>query len=145
MYRQTYGTFVPVWQIYDFFYDCFTGPKLLHEVDLNTRDEIGLRLESRRGCLGGWRQVAAKFDMQDNRIAALDNSKEPGKDVLEFLMGTKPNLTVYSFCKVLKEDILSRFDIAKLLEDHLLIRKDSSSWGENLSIISNSKQFVKAH
>lgn len=65
--------------------------------------------------------------MQDNRIAALDNSKEPGKDVLEFLMGTKPNLTVYSFCKVLKEDILSRFDIAKLLEDHLLIRKDSSS------------------
>lgn len=65
--------------------------------------------------------------MQDNRIAALDNSKEPGKDVLEFLMGTKPNLTVYSFCKVLKEDILLRFDIAKLLEDHLLIRKDSSS------------------
>ena len=53
---------------------------------------------------------------------ALDNSKEPGKDVMEFLMGSKPDLTVYSFCKVLKEDKIERFDIAKLLEKHLLIQ-----------------------
>lgn len=41
---------------------------------------------------------------------------------MEFLMGSKPDLTVYSFCKVLKDDKIERFDIVKLLEDHFLIR-----------------------
>jgi len=74
-------------------------PKLVSELDLITRDEIGHQLEHKRGRLGGWRQVAVKFDMEDHKIAALENSKEPGKEVLEFLLGTKPDLTVYSFCK----------------------------------------------
>lgn len=65
--------------------------------------------------------------MQRNKISALDNSKEPGKDVLEFLMGSKPDLTVYSFFKVLKGDKIERFDIAQLLEDHLLIQEEDAS------------------
>lgn len=60
--------------------------------------------------------------MNEDKIGALDNSKEPGKDVMEFLMGSKPDLTVYSFCKVLKQDNIKRIDIVKLLEEHLLIR-----------------------
>lgn len=104
----------------------FTGPKLLQEVDLNTRDEISSRLEEKRYGLGGWRQVATKYDMQENKITALNSSREPGKDVMEFLSGSKPNLTVYSFFRVLKEDKIERFDIAKLLEPHLLIRDGDS-------------------
>ena len=60
--------------------------------------------------------------MKEDKIGALVNSREPGKDVMEFLMGSKPDLTVYSFCKVLKDDKIERFDIVKLLEDHFLIR-----------------------
>ena len=100
----------------------FTGPKLLQEVDLNTRDQVASLLENKRYSLGGCRQVAARYGMKEDKIGALANSRDPGKDVMEFLMGSKPNLTVYSFCKVLKEDKIERFDIAKLLENHLLIR-----------------------
>lgn len=100
----------------------FTGPKLLQEVDLDTRDHIASLLENKRYSLGGCRQVATKYGMKEDKITSLDNSKEPGKDVMEFLSGSKPNLTVYNFCKVLKEDNIERFDIAKLLEDHLLAR-----------------------
>ena len=65
--------------------------------------------------------------MKEDKIGALDNSKEPGNDVMEYLMGSKPDLTVYSFCKILKEDKIERFDIVKLLEDHLLIREGAAA------------------
>lgn len=42
-------------------------------------------------------------------------------------MGSKPDLTVYSFFKVLKGDKIERFDIAQLLEDHLLIQEEDAS------------------
>jgi len=98
-------------------------PKLLAELDISTRDDVASLLENKRFSLGGYRQVAAKFGMKDRQIEALDNSKEPGKDLMEFLLGSKPNLTVYSFCKTLKEDKIERCDIVKFLESHFLIRE----------------------
>ena len=65
--------------------------------------------------------MADKYGMKENKIAGLVNSREPGKDVMEFLMGCQPNLTVYNFCKVLKHKKFKRFDIVKLLEDHFLV------------------------
>ena len=63
--------------------------------------------------------------MKDHQIGTLDNSKEPGNLVLEFLKGSMPNLTVYDFCKMLKEDNMKRLDIVKHLEDHFLVRQGS--------------------
>ncbi|KAL9971592.1 hypothetical protein ACROYT_G017772 [Oculina patagonica] len=124
-YQDGYGIIIESSSaVLDVIPQCRNGmrPKLLQEVDLNTRDKIACLLENKRYSLGGCRQVADKYGMKEDKIGALDNSREPGKDVMEFLMGSKPDLTVYSFCKVMKEDKIERFDIAKLLEDHLLIR-----------------------
>ena len=60
--------------------------------------------------------------MGEEQIGVLVNSREPGRDVMEFLMVSKPKRTVYSFCKTLKEDEIQRFDIVKFLENRLLIR-----------------------
>ena len=95
------------------------------DVDISTRDKIAVLLENKRYGLGGCREVAAEYGMEDHQIGALSNSKEPGKDVMEFLMGSKPNLTVYDFCKFLKENKIKRFDVVKILEDHFLVRKGS--------------------
>lgn len=97
--------------------------KLLQEVDLYTRDEVACLLENSRYGLGGWKQVAAEYGMKESDIEGLANSRERGKDVMEFLRGSKPNLTVYSFCKVLKKPKIGRFDIVKLLEGHFLLEK----------------------
>ena len=63
--------------------------------------------------------------MQEHEVRGLENSRQPGQDVMEFLRGSKTNLTVYSFCKKLKEDNMKRFDIVGVLENHLSIEKES--------------------
>lgn len=100
-------------------------PKYLAELDHSTTEKVGVLLQNRKFGLGGWREVAAKYELEPYRIDQLSSSKEPGKLVLEYVTGSKPNLTVYDFCKVLKEDNIKRFDIVKALEDHLLVREGS--------------------
>ena len=50
--------------------------------------------------------------------------QQPGQEVLEYISASQPDLTVYSFCKKLKEDNMKRFDIVKILEGHLSIEKE---------------------
>lgn len=98
------------------------GLKNLNEVDnLETRDEIASLLEERTPGLGGYRQLAVEYGMKKHEVRGLKNLDRPGQEVMEFLDGSKPDLTVYSFCKMLKGDNMKRFDIVKVLEDHLLI------------------------
>lgn len=92
--------------------------KLLQEVDFHTREELARMLENGLYSLGDWKQVAAEYGMRERSISGLANSKEPGKNVIEFLGGSHPDLTVYSFCRVLKHQKIRRLDIVKLLEDH---------------------------
>ena len=61
--------------------------------------------------------------MKEYEIQSLQNIQEPGKKVIEFLLASKPNLTVYNFCKTLKGDKMKRFDIAKVLEGDLVVEK----------------------
>ena len=63
--------------------------------------------------------------MKQYQVKGLENSRHPGQDVLEFLRGSNTKLTVYNFCKKLKEDSMKRFDIVTVLEDHLSIEKES--------------------
>ena len=103
----------------------FVGPKCLAELDHSTTEKVGVLLQNKKFGLGGWREVAAKYELKPYKIDDLSNSQEPGMHVLEFVTGSKPNLTVYDFCKLLKEDNIRRFDIVKVLEDHLLVREGS--------------------
>lgn len=70
--------------------------------------------------------MAAKYGMEEHKIRGLANTLEPGREVMEFLLASKPDLTVYSFCKKLKEENMKRFDIVKVLEGHLSIKKEST-------------------
>ena len=93
---------------------------------MNTQREIAWLLEKRNVGLGGAKQVADIYGMTSYQIGALENSKEPGNDVLEFLMASKPDLTVYSFCQTLKGKEFKRFDIVRRLEDHFLFREEAN-------------------
>ena len=59
--------------------------------------------------------------MEGFKIDYLSNSKEPGKSVMEFVTGTRPNFTVYDFCKVLKENPIKRLDIVNILEGYFFV------------------------
>lgn len=93
---------------------------------MTTRHEIACLLGKRNVGLGGVKQVAAKYGMTSYDIVALDNYMEPGKAVLEYLMASKPDLTVYSFCKTLKRKEFNRFDIVRRLEDHFSFSKETN-------------------
>lgn len=100
--------------------------KRLGQLDMTTRHEIACLLGKRNVGLGGVTQVAAKYGMTSYDIVALDNYMEPGKAVLEYLMASKPDLTVYSFCKTLKRKEFNRFDIVRRLEDHISFSKETN-------------------
>ena len=93
---------------------------------MNTQREIACLLEKRNVGLGGVTQVAAKYGMNYYEIVTLENCMEPGKAVLEFLMADKPDLTVYSFCQILKGKEFKRSDIVRRLEDHFLFREEAN-------------------
>lgn len=110
-------------------------PKRLRELDINTRDEIALLLQKIKFGLGGFKKVAAEYGMTQVQIGALENSREPGNDVLEFIVMSKPDLTVYSFCKTLKGDKFKRCDIVGKLEDHFLVQDETN----NTNFLKNSE------
>ena len=91
---------------------------------MTTLHEIACLLGKRSVGLGGVTQVAATYGMPRYAIMALENHMEPGKAVLEYLMASKPDLTVYSFCKTLKGREFNRFDIVRRLEDHISFREE---------------------
>ncbi|RMX48848.1 hypothetical protein pdam_00025481, partial [Pocillopora damicornis] len=99
-----------------------TRLKKFIEVDLSTCDSVALYLnKDLLPGLGGYRQAAAVFGMTSDMIGALETCKSPGQEVIEFLKATKPDITVYTVFKQLKDDKMRRFDIAKILENHLTI------------------------
>lgn len=98
---------------------CTSGPRCLSEVDFSTMDCVASLLGSQRD----WRGIGSKYGMAGYKIDALANATpdERGRGVLEFLKTSKPKLTVYDFCKTLKEETFQRFDIVKELENHFLV------------------------
>lgn len=77
--------------------------------------------------LGDFKKVAAEFGMTPVQIITLENSDQPGNDVLDFILTTKPDLTVYSFCKPLKGDGFERREIVQELEDHFLVQEETDN------------------
>lgn len=105
----------------------FSGPKLLSELDFNTRDEIAWLLKKTQFGLGGFKKVAAEYGMTSVQRGAVEDSPNPGNVVLEFIDMTKPDLTVYDFCKTLKGVGFQRFDIVRKLKDHFLVQEETEN------------------
>ena len=68
---------------------------------------------------GGWKEVARVYNVEEEHIDHLDNlPRERGEVVIEYLTVVEPTLTVYEFCKRLKD--IKRNDIVLALSDHLI-------------------------
>ena len=96
----------------------------LRDIDLDTRDRIELLLT--QPSHAGWRQIAFKYGMDQLRIKSLENDPEAaGKRTLEYILSTNPDLTVYNFCKTLKEHKIRRLEIVNELRGHLSVPSSS--------------------
>lgn len=100
----------------------------MENIEFNTRDRIeGLLTQERYG-LGGWREIAFKYGMDHFKIKSLENNPEAGKKTLDYLGSSNPDLTVYEFCKTLKEHNIRRLDIVKELLGHLSVPSSSKAY-----------------
>ena len=86
--------------------------------DTEIEDTVKILLQKKVPGAGWWQQVARNHQMSDNCIRSLDGSHEAGNGVIEYLKSHDPTLTVYEFCKSLKE--MKRNDIVNILSDHLV-------------------------
>jgi len=96
--------------------------KLLIEVfqnSLDLQERVEKLLAKKVQGVGGWKHVAFNYKMDELDISSLEGSQEPGKSVIEYLKANNTELTVYEFCKTLKESNIRRLDIVKELLDHL--------------------------
>ncbi|KAK2556096.1 hypothetical protein P5673_022116 [Acropora cervicornis] len=59
-------------------------------------------------------------------INRLERWKNPGKsqEIFCYLESSHPNLTVYHFCKELKDENVRRLDVVNKLVDYLICLKD---------------------
>ena len=100
----------------------------MENIDINTQDRIeGLLTQEKYG-LGGWREIVSKYGMNRHKIKSLENDPEAGKKTLDYLGSSNPDLTVYDFCKTLKEHNIRRLDIVKELLGHLSVPSSSKAY-----------------
>lgn len=92
--------------------------KTLRELKFDTQNRVAILLENSISGAGGWREIAHRNGIRDDVVKILETKQDRGKQVMEFLEAYKPELTVHSFCEMLKE--IKRFDIVKVLEDELV-------------------------
>ncbi|XP_067040155.1 uncharacterized protein [Acropora muricata] len=67
--------------------------------------------------IAGYKHVAFHYEMD---IDVLEQCQNPGEGVIVKLEATYPDLTVYHFCKVLKNIKIRRLDIVNELKGHLI-------------------------
>jgi len=99
----------------------FSAYKYLKDIHLETRDRIANYLNQERSDFAGWRQVVTKYGMDQVKIKFLENDPEAGEKTLDYLHAINPDLTVYDFCKTLKEHSIRRHDIVNELQGHLSV------------------------
>ena len=97
-----------------------SGLKCLSDVDYSTMDCVATLLGSEKPGVGDWRGIGSKYGMEAYKIDTLANEApdKRARVVLEYLQTSRPNLTVFGFCRTLKEEAFKRFDIVKELENH---------------------------
>lgn len=89
----------------------------LFKNNFNTREKVENLLCTVINGRRAWKQVAGSHKMDD--LSLIERCTNPGKEVIDFLLASNPTLTVYSFCKELKEKSIRRLDIVAELEGYL--------------------------
>ena len=90
----------------------------VQQQDFQTYEGVGRLLSQKKHGVGGWREVAHKYKMDQVHIDDLRNDPEAGSKTLGFLESAVPELTVYDFCKTLKEHHIRRLDIVQELQNY---------------------------
>ena len=109
------------YKLLSYFFFVLLGFKYLTEVfrdNLQIQESVGKLLQKKVPDAGGWKQLAHKYEMAEETRDSLEGHQERGKSVIEYLKSAHPELTVYEFCKCLKD--IKRNDIIILLSDHLV-------------------------
>jgi len=95
--------------------------KCLRQVDYNTQSKVETLLTKNLVGSGGWKQVAIKYGMDEVGRGWIEMRPDAGKIIIGYINATQPDLTVYEFCKTLKEPNIRRFDVVKELLGHLSV------------------------
>ena len=82
------------------------------------QERVEKLLENTHPGAGGWKQVAYKYKMSKETRDFVEQRQDRGKCVIDYVKTIYPELTVYEFCKYLKD--IKRNDITKALADHLI-------------------------
>lgn len=98
-----------------------TDYKCLTQIDDKTQSKVETLLTKKIHGLGGWKQIASKYGMDEVDRDSLEGNPDAGKATVGYVKATHPYLTVYEFCKTLKERNIQRFDIIKELLGHLSV------------------------
>lgn len=98
-----------------------TDYKCLKQIDDKTQSNVETLLTKKIHGLGGWKQIAIKYGMDEVDRGSLEESPDAGKITIAYVKATSPDLTVYEFCKTLKERNIRRFDIIKELLGQLSV------------------------
>ena len=104
-----------------FLFFVLLGFKYLAEVfrdNWEIKDRVEKLLEDTHAGTGGWEEVAHRFGMREEHRDSLERLQEGGRGVIDYLTMVYPELTVYDFCKYLKD--ITRNDIIIALSDHLI-------------------------
>ena len=98
----------------------FPGYRKLTEVfdsHLSLKETVTSLLEKETNAC---KHVAFHYKMKSIDRHKLERCKNPGENVLGYLETKHPDLTVYHFCKVLKDKDIRRLDIVNELVDYLI-------------------------
>ncbi|XP_044176517.1 uncharacterized protein LOC114972098 isoform X1 [Acropora millepora] len=84
---------------------------------LYLKNKVANLLRKKVENIAGYKHVAFHYQMD---IDVLEQCQNPGEGVIDKFEATYPDLTVYHFCKVLKNIKIRRLDIVNELKGHLI-------------------------
>ena len=103
------------------------GYKLVTELNIVSRNEIKLRLQNNTPGVGNWKNVGEKYGMSQIQLGAMESDQDRTDKVIQYISCSRPKLTVYEFCKYLKE--IERNDIVEQLRDDLTTTDEKAANG----------------
>ncbi|XP_015749786.1 PREDICTED: uncharacterized protein LOC107329628 [Acropora digitifera] len=91
----------------------------LSDLPLDAEEMVGKELSLELGGKKAWKFLADHYKMERTYRNLLEKEKLPGVDIIHHIKAVAPDLTVYNFCKTLKQHNIRRLDIVKRLKGHL--------------------------
>lgn len=92
---------------------------LLSKLSLDVEVMVGKELSVELGGNKAWKFLADHYKMERTNINLLKKKELPGVATIDHIKAVAPDLTVYNFCKTLKQHNIRRLDIVQRLKGHL--------------------------